>query len=101
MKNLLEGAVREIYAELRRQNPEMCDCAVCQEDVLAFALNNTRPRYGGGSDTGHALISVDLQKDQTRAAIAVIVLDGMRRVAANPRHAARRASGEMKRAADE
>jgi hypothetical protein len=54
---------------------------------MAIALNSARPRYGGGADVGHALMAVDLQKNQTRATIAVLVLDAMRRVAASPRHA--------------
>jgi len=86
MKNLLEGTVVALYDELRAQNPELCACDNCRTDVIAFALNAARPRYSGGTDVGQALISVDLQRDQTRAALAVIVLDAMRRVAANPRH---------------
>ncbi|HEX5177970.1 MAG TPA: late competence development ComFB family protein [Gemmatimonadaceae bacterium] len=88
MKNLLEGTVVALYDELRVQNPELCDCDNCRTDVIAFALNAARPRYSGGTDVGQALISVDLQRDQTRAALAVIVLDAMQRVAANPRHKA-------------
>ena len=87
MKNRLESVVQELYIELREQNPGYCACELCQNDVLAFALNHSRPRYSGGTTTGQALISVDLQKDQTRAELAVIVLDAMRRVAATPRHA--------------
>lgn len=90
MKNLLEGAVRDIYADLGRRYPEYCRCDNCQADVLAWALNHARPRYSGGNVTGMTLTYVDLQRDQTRAAIAVIVLDAMRRVAANPRHDAPR-----------
>ena len=86
MKNRLESVIEEIYADLRTQNPEFCACELCRSDVLAFALNHSRPRYSGGTTTGQALISVDLQKDQTRAELAVIVLDAMRRVAAMPRH---------------
>ena len=86
MKNLLEGAIASVYADLRSQNPAFCDCENCRTDVMAFALNAARPRYGGGADVGHALITLDLQKDQTRATIAVLVLDAMRRVAASPRH---------------
>ena len=91
MQNLLESAVREIYAELRAQHPEYCDCASCQDDVVAHALNATRPRYSGGALTGRALIAVDLQRGQTRATIAVLVLDAMKRVATNPRHPQREA----------
>jgi competence protein ComFB len=86
MKNLLEGAIEAVYGDLRAQNPEYCNCTNCRTDVMAIALNSARPRYGGGADVGHALMAVDLQKDQTRATIAVLVLDAMRRVAASPRH---------------
>ena len=86
MKNLLEDTIASVYSDLRVQNPEYCACDNCRTDVMAIALNSTRPRYGGGADVGHALMDVDLQKDQTRATIAVLVLDAMRRVAASPRH---------------
>lgn len=86
MKNLLEGAVLGIYANLIANDPSVCSCANCREDTLAYVLNKTRPRYSGGTDTGMALIALDLQKDQTRAQLAVIVLDAIQRVAANPRH---------------
>lgn len=86
MKNLLEGAVRAIYEDLRGQYPEFCGCERCQTDVLAYTLNAVHPRYSGGGDVGQALIAVELQRDQTRATLAVIVLEGMRRVAATPRH---------------
>ena len=91
MKNLLEGAVKEVYDELRsRGSPQgratFCGCAHCEEDVLAFALNHLRPRYAGGTREGVAVTSVDLQRDQTRAELMVAVLDAMRRVSNNPRH---------------
>jgi len=86
MKNLLEGAVLGIYAELVAKTPGACTCESCKEDALAYVLNKTRPRYSGGTDTGMALIALDLQKDQTRAQLAVVVLDAINRVASNPRH---------------
>jgi hypothetical protein len=88
MKNLLEGAVLSIYEELIAKTPGTCSCENCREDALAYVLNKTRPRYSGGTDTGMALIALDLQKDQTRAQLAVVVLDAIQRVAANPRHPA-------------
>lgn len=94
MKNLLEGSIRSVYEELRVQYPEICACEHCETDILAFALNAARPRYGGGADIGHALMTLDLQKDQTRATIAVLVLDAMRKVAANPRHQGTAREGE-------
>ena len=44
MKNALEGPLRSLYADLRRANPQFCDCAQCQDDVMTLALNNTKPR---------------------------------------------------------
>jgi competence protein ComFB len=91
MKNLLEGAVKEIFEELRSRGSAeggaaFCECRQCEEDVLAFALNHLRPRYAGGTREGVAVTSVDLQRDQTRAELMVAVLEAMRRVANNPRH---------------
>jgi hypothetical protein len=86
MKNLLEDAVLRIYVDLVAKTPGACTCESCKEDALAYVLNKTRPRYSGGTDTGMALIALDLQKDQTRAQLAVVVMDAIQRVAANPRH---------------
>lgn len=93
MKNLLEGAVKDVYDELKARDASFCGCAQCEDDVLAFALNHLRPRYAGGTREGVALTSVDLQRDQTRAELMVAVLDAMRRVSNNPRHPA----GDAKR----
>ncbi|MGQ0714102.1 MAG: late competence development ComFB family protein [Gemmatimonadaceae bacterium] len=87
MKNLLEGAVKDVYEELKSRDPSFCGCEQCEDDVLAFALNHLRPRYAGGTREGVAVTSVDLQRDQTRAELMVAVLDAMRRVTNNPRHA--------------
>jgi competence protein ComFB len=84
MKNLLENALRDAYEELRRKNPEFCGCDLCREDVMAYALNKMRPRYTGGGDLGVALANLELQRDDARATIAVTLLEGMRRVGANP-----------------
>ena len=45
MKNLLEGAVKDVYDELcSRGSPpgvaRFCGCQQCEEVVLAFALNH-------------------------------------------------------------
>ncbi len=92
MKNLLQGAVKDIYDELRSRGSPLgggtfCGCEQCEDDVMAFALNHLRPRYAGGTREGVAVTSVDLQRDQTRAELMVAVLDAMRRVSNNPRHA--------------
>jgi competence protein ComFB len=93
MKNLLEGAVKDVYDELHSRDATFCGCEQCEDDVITFALNHLRPRYAGGTLEGVAVTSVDLQRDQTRAELMVAVLDAMRRVANNPRHSI----GDVKR----
>ena len=86
MKNALEEAVADVYAQLRTRHPEFCSCLRCHGDVIAQALNKARPRYIGGSPIGAAVTRVSLSSDQAKAEIAVLVFDAMRRVHQNPRH---------------
>jgi hypothetical protein len=87
MKNALEGAVRSIHRELRTRQPEYCACAHCEDDVLALALNQTRPRYvSDHTSLGQVVTGVHLSYDQLRAELTVLVFDAMRRVAKSPRH---------------
>ncbi|HUO52952.1 MAG TPA: late competence development ComFB family protein [Gemmatimonadaceae bacterium] len=86
MKNFLEGAIREIYGELKGRFPENCSCERCEADIVTFALNHLPPRYTVEENPGRTLVSVDLQKEATRAAFAVTVLEAIRVVGASPRH---------------
>ena len=87
MKNALEGAVRGIYAGLLRRNAQYCTCERCRDDVVTWALNNTKPRYVSGiPPLGEVITGVQLSYDQAKAELTVVVLEAMRRVAANPRH---------------
>jgi hypothetical protein len=85
MKNLLEDAVREIHAALRQHHPQFCACARCSDDVVSLVMNHTRPRYAT-SPRGYALAGLEIWGDQTRAELAVLVFDAMRRVSLEPRH---------------
>ncbi|MBC7790062.1 MAG: late competence development ComFB family protein [Anaerolineae bacterium] len=87
MKNMLEKVVGEIYDELLARDPGYCRCEQCRTDVLSKALNQARPKYSGGGPKGEAIAGFELQQDATRAALAVVLLDAMRRVAGSPRHA--------------
>lgn len=86
MKNAIEDAVRDIYRSLREKNAQFCGCARCEDDVIAYALNHTRPRYVAGPPMGAAVTSAQLAQDQSRAELTVVVFDAMRRVAKQPRH---------------
>ena len=87
MTNALEKVVAEVVERLSQGDARFCHCAQCRDDVIARALNNARPRYIGGSLIGSAVTRVALSHEQVRAEVAVLVLDAMRLVSANPRHA--------------
>ena len=86
MINALEEVIRSVYDSLRESHPGYCACERCQDDVLTFALNQTRPRYVQSDGVGAAVTRVALATDAARTEITVIVFDAMRRVEANPRH---------------
>jgi hypothetical protein len=82
--NLVEEHVRASYESLRARFPEFCGCDVCREDALVFTLNRVPPRYVA-SRTGSVLTEVNLEKDQSRAAIDVAMMDGLRKISLAPR----------------
>jgi competence protein ComFB len=86
MKNFLEGAIHELYRELIERFPDACRCDRCEADSVTFALNHLPPRYTVEENPGRTLVSVDLQREATRAALAVTVMEAIRVVASNPRH---------------
>ena len=82
--NLVEEHVRASYESMRSRVPEFCGCEVCREDALVFTLNRVPPRYVA-SRTGSVLTEVSLEKDQSRAAIDVAMMDGLRKISLAPR----------------
>ena len=51
---------------------------------MVYTLNRVPPRYVS-SRTGTVLTEVNLEKDQSRAAIDVAMLDGFRKISLAPR----------------
>lgn len=86
VKNLVEQHVTQAYEQLRPRYPEVCGCEICQTDVLVFALNRLPPRYVSGNE-GTVVTEINLEKEQWRAQIEVVVLDGIRKIGLAPRHA--------------
>ena len=86
MINLIEEALDQQYEVLRQRVAGYCGCTQCKDDVMTLALNQIRPRYTSGARRGSVVTRAELQGDQARAEIMVVVLDSMRRVAAAPRH---------------
>ena len=81
---MVEEHVRASYESLRPRFPAFCGCDICREDALVYALNRVPSRYVV-SRTGTVLTEVSLEKDQSRAAIDVAMLDGLRKISLAPR----------------
>ena len=84
IKNLVEDHVTAAYATLRPHFPAFCGCDLCREDVLTFALNRVPPRYVSRRE-GSVVTEVNLEKEQSRAAIEVAMMEGLRKIALAPR----------------
>lgn len=86
MKSPLERAVREVHDKLTRTHVDFCACEQCADDVVALVMNQTKPRYTT-TGLGWAVEAADLDTDQVRAQLAVLVFEAMNRVSEQPRHA--------------
>ncbi len=86
MKNALEESVVDVVTQLVERDATFCACKQCRDDVVVRTLNKARPRYISGSLVGSAVTRVALSHEQSRAEIAVLVLEAMRLVHDHPRH---------------
>jgi competence protein ComFB len=89
IRNLAEDHVQASYDSLRPRFPDFCGCDVCRDDVMVYALNRVPARYVS-SQQGTVITEVNLEKDQSRAPIDVVMMDALRRIALSPRCGARR-----------
>lgn len=82
--NLVEEHVIAAYDAMRPHFPDFCGCETCREDALVFTLNRIPARYVS-TTTGSAVTEVNLEKEQSRAAIEVAMMDALRRITLAPR----------------
>jgi hypothetical protein len=88
IRNLVEDHVVAAYDSMRPHFPEFCGCETCREDALVYTLNRIPARYVA-TPTGSVVTEVNLEKNQSRAAIEVAMMDALRRVSLAPRCANR------------
>ncbi|HJR17545.1 MAG TPA: late competence development ComFB family protein [Gemmatimonadales bacterium] len=83
IKNLVEEHVTAAYDTLRPLFPAYCGCDLCRDDVLAFVLNRVPPRYVARRE-GAVVTEINLEKEQSRAAIEVVVMEALRKISVAP-----------------
>ena len=91
--NLAEQHVQASYESLLSRFPDFCGCEICRDDAMVYALNRVPARYVS-SNQGSVITEVNLEKDQSRAAIDVAMMDGLRRISLSPRCGAKRGAQE-------
>ena len=91
--NLAEEHVKASYESLVPRFPDFCGCDVCRADAMVYALNRVPARYVS-TQQGSVITEVSLEKDQSRAAIDVAMMDGLRRISLSPRCGAKRGGRE-------
>ncbi len=79
----MEVVARE-YARLVPQVVGFCGCETCRGDVLVFALNRLASHYVS-TRQGEILTELSLGSDQEKAKLAVVLLEGFRKVGLAPR----------------
>jgi hypothetical protein len=82
--NLVEAHVIAAYDAMRPHFPDFCGCETCREDALVYTLNRIPARYVS-TPTGSVVTEVNLEKGQSRAAIEVAMMDGLRKITLAPR----------------
>lgn len=80
----MEDHVAQAYEAMRPHFPDFCACEVCRDDALVFTLNRVSPRYVA-SRTGSVVTELNLEKEQSRAAIEVAMMEALRRISLAPR----------------
>lgn len=82
--NLVEEHVLEAYDGLKAHFPAFCGCDTCRADVLVYALNRLPARYVASRE-GTVLTEINLDRNQVRTQIDVVLMEAFRRVAIAPR----------------
>lgn len=84
IQNQVEHHVVQAYEALGRHFPDFCGCDICRADVLVYALNRLPARYVASRE-GTVITELNLDKQQMRARIDVVVMEGYRQVRARRR----------------
>lgn len=84
IQNQVENHVTQAYQTLHPKVAGFCGCELCRADVLVYALNRLPARYVASRE-GTVITELTLDANQMRARIEVLVLEGLRQVAANRR----------------
>lgn len=84
--NLNEELVIEYMEAILNENPAICKCAVCVEDMYALALNRLKPLYVQRTFKEKAFGNPEFEKRINRAHVAEVVRAAIAKVSKDPYH---------------
>ncbi len=84
-ENYIEKIVRDELQRIYEQDPNLCRCPNCYQDIMTLTLNNLPAMYVA-SEMGHIMTMFNLSKDQLQAQVLVELLKAVEKVKQKPRH---------------
>lgn len=86
MEEIVTLSVNELYDQVKAENIKWltCDCENCRLDTVSYVLNRIPPKYVV-SGRGVTHTTTELNKDQTKADIEAVAMEGMRIVSSTKR----------------
>lgn len=85
MRNYMEDIIRERMPDVLGTMPDLCQCERCKMDRLAYALNNSPPKYVV-TQKGNLYAKLNVLQGQFDADVVRAITDAAVRVDNNPRH---------------
>ncbi|MCL2576725.1 MAG: late competence development ComFB family protein [Defluviitaleaceae bacterium] len=85
MRNYMEDIIRSKMPSVLKNMPDICRCERCEMDRLAFALNNSPPKYVVTSK-GKLYAKLNILQGQFEVDVIRAITDAAVRVDKQPRH---------------
>lgn len=85
VKNVVEDIVMEVFNEVH-PDLDCCTCEQCCSDIVAYALNQMRPKYVS-TEKGALFSKTTVAFDSSyKMEVIKVIAEGARVVKENPRH---------------
>lgn len=85
VKNYMEDIVWGFLPNVLEKYPDICQCACCQHDIVAIALNQLPPSYVARA-MGEVYTKINILETQHRTDVYSALTRAIMIVSKNPRH---------------
>jgi competence protein ComFB len=85
LRNYMEDIIRYRMKDVLKSMPDICRCERCELDMLAYALNNCKPKYVV-TTKGKLYAKLNTLEGQFDTDVIRLIMDAAARVDKSPRH---------------